>query len=82
MLLLQPDTPRALCSKVFVLIRRAAVLAGQGLDPEPELRRAERLLDPKGDTPGFQRMIALKRRQIGDVRRTGNGHGPDTGTRQ
>jgi serine/threonine-protein kinase len=68
LLLLQPDSPRALCSKVFVLIRRAALTAARGLDPEPELKRAERLLAPAADLPGFKRMVALKRRQIQDVR--------------
>jgi serine/threonine-protein kinase len=68
LLLLHPDNPRALCSKVFVLIRRAATTAGQGLDPEPELRRAERLLAPAAEQPAFQRMVHLKRRQIQELR--------------
>jgi serine/threonine-protein kinase len=68
LLVLDPDSPRALCSKVFVLIRRAAARVDQGLDPEPELARAERLLAPAGERPGFQRMVALKRRQIAEVR--------------
>jgi hypothetical protein len=68
MLLLQPESPRALCSKVFVLIRRGEALAGQGLSPEPELQRAERLLTPAGERPACQRMVALKRRQIQAVR--------------
>jgi serine/threonine-protein kinase len=69
LLTLHPDSPRPLCSQVHVLIRRAAVRAERGLDPEPELRRAERLLDPAADRPDFQRMVALKRRQIEEVRR-------------
>jgi hypothetical protein len=68
LLLLHPDNPRALCSKVFVLIRRAATTAGQGLDPEPELRRAERLLAPAAEQPAFQRMVHLKRSQIQELR--------------
>ncbi|MDR3670872.1 MAG: serine/threonine-protein kinase [Holophaga sp.] len=68
LLALQPDSPRALCSKAFVLIRRAAALAAQGLSPEPELQRAERLLAPAAERPAFQRMVTLKRRQIQDVR--------------
>ena len=68
LLLLQPDTPRALCSKVFVLIRRAELLAAQGHSPEPELQRAERLLAPAGERPAFQRMVDLKRRQIQEAR--------------
>jgi hypothetical protein len=68
MLLLEPDSPRALCFKVFVLIRRGEALAGQGLSPEPDLQRAERLLAPSGERPAFQRMVALKRRQIQEVR--------------
>jgi len=70
LLLLHPDNPRALCSKVFVLIRRAATMAGQGHDPEPELRRAERLLAPAAEQAAFQRMVDLKRRQIQEVRST------------
>jgi len=65
---LQPDLVRALCSKVFVLVRRAGLLADQGQDPEPELRRAERLLAPAGERPLFERMVRLKRRQIQAVR--------------
>lgn len=65
---LQPDSPRALCSKVFVLVRRAGILAGQGLDPEPDLRRAERLLDPAAERPACRRVVELKRRQIQEVR--------------
>jgi hypothetical protein len=68
LLTLHPDHPRALCSKAFVLIRRAAVMAGQGLSPEPELRRAERLLAPAAEQPAFRRMVELKRRQILEVR--------------
>jgi tetratricopeptide (TPR) repeat protein len=71
LLRLQPDCPRALCSKTFVLVRRAALRAGRGQDPEPDLRRAERLLDPAADRPGFRRMVALKRRQIEEVRQAG-----------
>ena len=68
LLQLQPDTVRALCSKVFVLIRRAALLADRGQDPEPELKRAERLLAPAGERPVFERMVRLKRMQIQGVR--------------
>jgi serine/threonine-protein kinase len=70
LLTLHPDSPRALCSKAFVLIRRAEALAGQGLSPEPELQRAERLLAPAAERPAFQRMVALKRKQIQEVRGT------------
>jgi hypothetical protein len=69
LLLLQPDNPRALCSKAYLLIRRAEELAGQGLSPEPELRRAERLLAPAAERPGFKRMVALKLSQIQEVRK-------------
>jgi len=55
-----------------VRIRRAATLARQGLDPDPELRRAERLLAPAAQRPEFQRMVARKRLQIQAVRRSGN----------
>jgi hypothetical protein len=69
---LEPDTPRALCARACVRIRRAAALARQGLDPDPELRRAERLLAPAAQRPEFQRMVARKRLQIQAVRRGGN----------
>jgi serine/threonine-protein kinase len=69
LLLLLPDNPRALCSKAYVLIRRAGDLAAQGLSPEPELRRAERLLAPAAERPGFKRMVALKLSQIQEVRK-------------
>jgi tetratricopeptide (TPR) repeat protein len=68
MLKLQPDGPRALCSKAFVLIRRAATRADQGLSPEPGLQRAERLLAPAADRPECRRMVAEKQRQIQQVR--------------
>jgi len=70
--ILEPDTPRALCARACVRIRRAATLARQGLDPDPELRRAERLLAPAAQRPEFQRMVARKRLQIQAVRRSGN----------
>jgi len=73
LLLLRPDSPRALCSKAFVLIRRAATHAGHGLSPEPELRRAEHLLAPAADRPDFRRMVALKRQQILEVREGAKG---------
>jgi serine/threonine-protein kinase len=69
LMLLQPDSPRALCSKVFVLVRRAGILAERGRDPEPDLLRAERLLAPAAERPTFQRMVELKRRQIQEIRR-------------
>jgi len=72
-LILHPDSPRALCLKANVLVRRAAFRAERGLDPEGELRRAERLLDPAADRPDCQRMVALKRRQIEDVRQSVQG---------
>jgi len=75
LLLLRPDSPRALCSKAFVLIRRAATHAGHGLSPEPELQRAERLLTPAADRPDFRRMVALKRKQILEVRERAKGGG-------
>ncbi len=68
LLLLQPDTVRALCSKVFVLIRRADLMVDQGQDPEPELRQAERLLAPAAERPVYDRMVRLKRMQIQAVR--------------
>jgi hypothetical protein len=85
LLVLQPDTVRALCSKVFVIIRRAAAMASQGQDPEPELRRAERLLAPAGERPVCHRMVTLKRREIQEVREAWKrrlaGSGPASGTR-
>lgn len=74
---LQQDSPRALCSKVFVLVRRAGILAGRGLDPEPDLRRAERLLDPAAERPACRTMVDLKRRQIEEIRRTADLPRPD-----
>jgi hypothetical protein len=68
---LHPESPRALCSKVFVLVRRAGFRAERGLDPEPDLRQAERLLAPVSARPAFQRMVDLKRRQIREVRQAG-----------
>jgi serine/threonine-protein kinase len=66
--LLRPGSRRALYSKAYVLLCKARDLAGQGRDPEPELQRVERLIYPIGEEPGFERMAALKRRQVEQVR--------------
>jgi hypothetical protein len=71
LLALQPDCPRALLSKVVVLVRRAELRAAHGQDPEPDLRRAERLLDPAAERPRCARMVARKRGKIEEVRRAG-----------
>jgi serine/threonine-protein kinase len=70
LLILQPDSPRALLSKVVVLLRRAEFRAALGRDPEPDLRRAERLLDPAAERPECARMVARKRARIGELRRS------------
>jgi tetratricopeptide (TPR) repeat protein len=67
-LAIRPDRPRALLAKTYVIVRRAALLAQAGRDPEAELRRAERLLAPAGEAPSLRPLAALKREQIEQVR--------------
>ena len=67
-LAIRPDRPRALLAKTYVIVRRGALLAQAGRDPEAELRRAERLLDPAFEAPGLHALAALKREQIAQVR--------------
>lgn len=66
-LVIQPDCPRALLSKSYVILTRAALQAASGRDPEPELMRAERILAPAGGS-ATQEGVALKRKQMEAVR--------------
>lgn len=65
---IRPDRPRALLAKTYVIVRRAALLAEAGQDPEAELRRAERLLAPAFEAPSLRALAAVKRAQIEEVR--------------
>ena len=63
-LAIRPENPRALSAKVHILLGRARAARAAGLDPEPELARAERFLDRAEPEPGFRWLIPDKRRLI------------------
>jgi len=67
-LAIQPDRPRAVLAKSYVLLRRAELLAEAGRDPEPELLRIERLLAPAREIAPLRQLAEQKAQQIATVR--------------
>lgn len=79
-LAINPDHPRALDAKVYVVLRGAGALLRAGRDPEPDLHRAERYLAPWVASPDLRPLVALRRRWIQCLRarqRLARGQAPD-----
>ena len=74
-----PDSPGAISAKATVLLRRASALAEAGRDPEPDLRRVDRYLEPASGLPGLEPLMLLRRRWVQCIRtqyRMAQGKGP------
>jgi serine/threonine-protein kinase len=61
---IRPGNFRGHSAKLYAILGRARTLKRLGLDPEPDLARAERYLDLAGLTPGYRWAVSRKRELI------------------